>query len=91
MAGRPFRVGRFAHTLRVRLMREHIGVDVDAMFEEDNHAPSAAPEPSEPWDPDQEQRDRADKPVTKLKQRTAADNLESNAKDAVEQGALPQW
>ncbi|TFK73598.1 phospholipase D [Pluteus cervinus] len=34
MAGKPFKVGRFAHTLRVRLMREHLGVDVDAMEEE---------------------------------------------------------
>ena len=29
MAGRPYKVGRFAHTLRVRLMREHLGVDTD--------------------------------------------------------------
>ncbi|KAF9454771.1 phospholipase D [Macrolepiota fuliginosa MF-IS2] len=35
MAGQPFKVGRFAHTLRVRLMREHLGVDVDALDEED--------------------------------------------------------
>lgn len=35
MAGRPFKVGRFAHTLRVRLMREHLGIDVDALDEED--------------------------------------------------------
>ncbi|PFH53919.1 hypothetical protein AMATHDRAFT_72945 [Amanita thiersii Skay4041] len=34
MAGRPFKVGRFAHTLRVRLMREHLGVDVDGIDEE---------------------------------------------------------
>lgn len=33
MAGKPFKVGRFAHTLRMRLMREHVGVDVDAMVE----------------------------------------------------------
>lgn len=39
MAGRPFQVGRFAHSLRVRLMREHAGVDVDALSEEE-HAPS---------------------------------------------------
>ncbi|KAI0301100.1 hypothetical protein B0F90DRAFT_1810149 [Multifurca ochricompacta] len=25
--GKPFKVGRFAHTLRVRLMREHLGID----------------------------------------------------------------
>ena len=35
MAGEPFKVGRFAHTLRVRLMREHLGVDVDALYDED--------------------------------------------------------
>jgi phospholipase D1/2 len=35
MAGKPFKVGRFAHTLRVRLMREHLGVDVDDMYEDD--------------------------------------------------------
>ncbi|KAF8630837.1 hypothetical protein AX17_005196 [Amanita inopinata Kibby_2008] len=34
MGGRPFQVGRFAHTLRVRLMREHLGIDVDALDEE---------------------------------------------------------
>ena len=35
MAGKPFKVGRFAHTLRVRLMREHAGIDVDAINEDD--------------------------------------------------------
>lgn len=35
MAGAPYRVGRFAHTLRMRLMREHLGLDVDAITEED--------------------------------------------------------
>ncbi|KZV82901.1 phospholipase D/nuclease, partial [Exidia glandulosa HHB12029] len=34
MAGEPFQVGRFAHELRVRLMREHLGVDVDALMTE---------------------------------------------------------
>lgn len=29
MGGEPYMVGRFAHELRVRLMREHLGVDVD--------------------------------------------------------------
>lgn len=31
MGGEPFEVGRFAHTLRIRLMREHLGVNVDEM------------------------------------------------------------
>jgi phospholipase D1/2 len=34
MNGEPYRVGRFAHTLRVRLMREHLGLDVDKIMEE---------------------------------------------------------
>lgn len=33
MAGMPYRVGRFPHTLRVRLMREHLGLDVDEIME----------------------------------------------------------
>ncbi len=32
MAGRPYRVGRFAHSLRMRLMREHLGLDVDEIL-----------------------------------------------------------
>ncbi|KAF1836502.1 phospholipase D1 [Decorospora gaudefroyi] len=35
MAGQPYKVGKFPHTLRVRLMREHLGVDVDCISEEE--------------------------------------------------------
>ncbi|KAL2758247.1 hypothetical protein ACRALDRAFT_2025867 [Sodiomyces alcalophilus JCM 7366] len=38
MAGKPYRVGRFAHTLRLRLMREHLGLDVDEILEEERQA-----------------------------------------------------
>lgn len=31
MAGKPFKVGKMPHELRVRLMQEHLGVDVDAL------------------------------------------------------------
>jgi len=57
MAGKPFKVGRFAHSLRVRLMREHLGVDVDSMYEEDLMAvqPQKPAYDQEPWDPDQEE------------------------------------
>ncbi|TFK27984.1 phospholipase D [Coprinopsis marcescibilis] len=57
MAGRPFPVGRFAHSLRVRLMREHLGIDVDAVDEEDLMArePVVREDEQEPWDPDHEQ------------------------------------
>ena len=34
MNGEPYRVGRFAHTLRMRLMREHLGLDVDKIMED---------------------------------------------------------
>ncbi|CAG9949719.1 unnamed protein product [Clonostachys rosea f. rosea IK726] len=35
MAGKPYLVGRFAHTLRLRLMREHLGLDVDEILEQE--------------------------------------------------------
>lgn len=38
MDGEPYLVGRFAHTLRMRLMREHLGVDVDEVMEEERQA-----------------------------------------------------
>jgi phospholipase D1/2 len=34
MNGKPYMVGRFPHTLRVRLMREHLGLDVDKIMED---------------------------------------------------------
>jgi phospholipase D1/2 len=34
MNGQPYLVGRFPHTLRVRLMREHLGLDVDKIMED---------------------------------------------------------
>ncbi|KAL2816827.1 hypothetical protein BDW59DRAFT_135407 [Aspergillus cavernicola] len=33
MNGRPYLVGRFPHSLRMRLMREHLGIDVDELME----------------------------------------------------------
>ncbi|KAL8939586.1 MAG: hypothetical protein Q9211_002676 [Gyalolechia sp. 1 TL-2023] len=35
MNEQPYLVGRFPHTLRMRLMREHLGLDVDAVMEEE--------------------------------------------------------
>lgn len=31
MGGKPYMVGKFPHTLRVRLMREHVGIDIDQL------------------------------------------------------------
>lgn len=38
MGGKPYQVGRFAHTLRLRLMREHLGLDTDQILEEEREA-----------------------------------------------------
>ncbi|TFK52257.1 phospholipase D [Heliocybe sulcata] len=69
MAGQPYKVGRFAHTLRVRLMREHLGVDVDAMDEDDLMAsePVKAEHEQEAWDPESEQEHGTEKTFTHLK------------------------
>jgi phospholipase D1/2 len=38
MGGRPYDVGEFPHTLRKRLMREHLGIDVDAIYRREQGA-----------------------------------------------------
>ncbi|CAK3952598.1 Phospholipase D1 [Lecanosticta acicola] len=38
MGGEPYEVGEFAHTLRKRLMREHLGIDVDAIYRSEQAA-----------------------------------------------------
>ncbi|KAG8706505.1 Phospholipase D1 [Ceratobasidium sp. 395] len=86
MAGKPFKVGRFAHTLRIRLMREHLGVDVDAMFQEDLMAnePKAREDEIKTWDPDNEQKMR-EEGVSRVKQPGPTGNLEILSKDTVGQ------
>ena len=32
MGGQPYEVGEFPHTLRMRLMREHLGIDIDEYY-----------------------------------------------------------
>lgn len=90
MAGSPFKVGRFAHTLRVRLMREHLGIDVDALDEEDlmSHDPVQAEHEQQPWDPDSEQAYGEEGDVThikKSKQKTPLGGLAADAKDNITQ------
>ncbi|EJC97886.1 phospholipase D [Fomitiporia mediterranea MF3/22] len=88
MAGKPYKVGRFAHTLRVRLMREHLGVDVDAMYEEDLMAinPEKDEVDLDAWDPDKEQRRGPDDGVTKAgkaHERTALNEAAGELKDTL--------
>ncbi|KZT64620.1 phospholipase D [Daedalea quercina L-15889] len=90
MAGKPFKVGRFAHTLRVRLMREHIGVDVDGMHEEDLMAsePTKSPDQQSEWDPENEEEHGRETGVThigKKQKRTAMGSLFRDTLDGVEQ------
>ncbi|KAJ3730986.1 phospholipase D [Lentinula guzmanii] len=90
MAGEPFQVGRFAHTLRKRLMREHLGVDVDAIYEEDLMAnePQKAEHEQQPWDPESEQQYGKEEGVTKLskaRQRTPAGALLRDGVDGFRQ------
>ncbi|TBU47403.1 phospholipase D [Dichomitus squalens] len=90
MAGKPFRVGRFAHSLRVRLMREHLGVDVDALYEEDLMSSEPLQEPHEQnaWDPDMEQEFGKEAGVTRISkahQHTSKGALMHDIIDGVEQ------
>ncbi|THG97034.1 hypothetical protein EW026_g4898 [Hermanssonia centrifuga] len=90
MAGKPFKVGRFAHTLRIRLMREHLGVDVDAMYEEDLMAnePVQALYEQKEWDPETEQVHGAEDGVThvgKSGHHTAFKSLVHDTIDGIEQ------
>lgn len=94
MGGQPFKVGRFAHTMRVRLMREHVGVDTDAMYEEDLLAskPQAKMDDLKTWDPDEEQGAGKAEGVTKVKHHGTVNIYLANARDVAEQGktALPE-
>ncbi|KAG8970123.1 Phospholipase D1 [Tulasnella sp. 419] len=89
MAGKPYKVGRFAHTLRLRLMREHVGIDVDALAEQDLVAsqPVKSPEDIKTWDPDREQ-EREGKDVggvTRTKGHGPAMNMGTDLKDSATQ------
>lgn len=74
MGGKPFKVGKFAHTLRIRLMQEHLGIDVDALEAEELEKAEKPKEASEPvditheddaWDPDHDQERGADTDVVR--------------------------
>lgn len=91
MAGKPYKVGRFAHTLRVRLMREHIGVDVDALYEDDlmSSEPVKPADSQSEWDPESEEEHGKEDGVThvgKGQRRTAMGNVFHDTVDEVEQG-----
>lgn len=93
MAGKPYKVGRFAHTLRVRLMREHLGIDVDAMYEDDLMAfePTKGEHDIPEWDPDAEQEYGKESGVTRVgntQKRTATKSMVHDVMDGASQGLL---
>jgi phospholipase D1/2 len=91
MAGKPFKVGRYAHTLRLRLMREHLGIDVDAIEEDQlmSRQPVAEADEIETWDPDHEQEEEGEgvnRGVTSVKRRGVNDRLMMHLKTGLGQG-----
>jgi len=77
MAGEHYRVGRFPHTLRIRLMREHLGLDVDALMAEEREEAMGHAE--------QKDTEQWEEQVKKWQNETAAaivrDHRNSNAPD----------
>ena len=89
MAGEPFKVGRFAHTLRVRLMREHLGIDVDSLDEDDLMAndPVQPEHMEQKRGPDAEQTYRKEEEVTHIRRgRRPAHTVPHDMLDVVNQG-----
>lgn len=93
MAGKPYMVGRFAHTLRMRLMREHVGIDVDALEEDQliSRKPLGAEDDIQKWDPDHEQNEgeRGTAGVTKVKAVKARTRLMATVESGVSSGKVP--
>jgi phospholipase D1/2 len=87
MAGKPFKVGRFAHSLRVRLMREHIGIDVDALDDEHTRAYGTAEggHVANVWDPNTEQKSARGSATEKSHHAGKAKDM---IQDAVRQGDI---
>ncbi len=59
-------------------MREHVGVDVDSIDEDQlmSREPVADPDDIETWDPDHEQEDGVEnRGITTIKRRTARDRI----------------
>jgi phospholipase D1/2 len=88
MAGQPFKVGRFAHTLRVRLMREHIGIEVDALDEEDLrvHDVTEGGYETKAWDPDAQQRRGRESVTGKLHHAERMKNMMQVVEGTIRQG-----
>ena len=87
MGGKPYQVGRFAHTMRVRLMREHLGIDVDELESSEGREELLAREAKsmktqqDEWDPDHEQARGDEAGTHPFTKRTIAENVKSATKE----------
>jgi phospholipase D1/2 len=87
MGGKPYQVGRFAHTMRVRLMREHLGIDVDELESNEGREELLAREAKsmktqeDEWDPDNEQKRGDESGTQPFTKRTVAQNVKSATKE----------
>jgi phospholipase D1/2 len=88
MAGSPFKVGRFAHTLRVRLMQEHLGVDVDSIWDDEFGTSQYVKPDRERGERnfDAEQMHEKDMGVMETKQGTMVDSFEPTATSGIQEG-----
>jgi phospholipase D1/2 len=69
-------------------MREHLGVDVDALYNEDLMAknPVKAEDDITEWVPDHEEGKAAPEEVTKVKRKGPLRNIAEDAKETLHQG-----
>ena len=74
----------------MRLMREHVGVDVDSIEEDQlmSREPIASADEIETWDPDHQQQGEDDFKggITKIKKRSAAERMRRTFGGAVGSG-----
>ena len=90
MAGKPYKVGRFAHSLRVRLMREHIGIDVDALDDKDVrvYCTTEGGHGANAWEPDTEQTCGQGSVTEKSAYTERAKNMMRDTVDTIRQGNI---
>ncbi|KAI9699725.1 MAG: Phospholipase D1 [Candelina mexicana] len=69
MDGELYLVGRFPHTLRMRLMREHLGLDVDEIMDEERQA--EAEHQDEQWERDMDSFHNGDPIASQLSKKSS--------------------
>ncbi|KAK9471730.1 uncharacterized protein V1510DRAFT_396593 [Dipodascopsis tothii] len=84
MGGQPYMVGRFPHTLRVRLMREHLGIDVDRLEEFERQNDVFEHNRADVWKSLQKLREANTQPATVTEPLYADDYPNADSRDSDE-------